>query len=57
MFDLVADVARYPEFLPWCAEGRQVSRTENELVGKITAQKGAFRKSFTTRALGIPPAG
>ena len=49
MFDLVADVARYPEFLPWCAEGRQVSRSENELVGKITVQTGAFRKSFTTR--------
>jgi len=22
MYDLVADVARYPEFLPWCAAAR-----------------------------------
>jgi len=26
MFDLVADVERYPEFLPWCVACRIVSR-------------------------------
>ena len=26
MYDLVADVARYPEFLPWCAAARIRSR-------------------------------
>ena len=49
MFDLVADVEKYPQFLPWCANGKLVSRNEHELVGSITAQKGAFHKSFTTR--------
>jgi len=49
MFDLVADVEKYPQFLPWCANGKLVSRNEHELVGTITAQKGAFHKSFTTR--------
>ena len=28
MFDLVADVRRYPEVLPWCVGARIVSRTE-----------------------------
>jgi coenzyme Q-binding protein COQ10 len=27
MFALIADVARYPEFLPWCAAARVRSRT------------------------------
>ena len=27
MFDLVADVERYPEFLPWCVACRITGRT------------------------------
>ncbi|MDO4643158.1 MAG: type II toxin-antitoxin system RatA family toxin [Cardiobacteriaceae bacterium] len=49
MFDLVADVEKYPQFLPWCTKGKLVSRNTHELIGTITAQKGAFHKSFTTR--------
>ena len=29
MFDLVDDVERYPEFLPWCAGTELLERTEN----------------------------
>ncbi len=49
MFDLVADVERYPEFLPWCAAARLVKKDEEEIIGRLTAQKGGLRKSFTTR--------
>lgn len=49
MFDLVADVARYPEFLPWCGGAKLIKRDEVEIIGSITAQKGGFHKSFTTR--------
>ncbi|WP_233120083.1 type II toxin-antitoxin system RatA family toxin [Rappaport israeli] len=49
MFDLVADIESYPEFLPWCARARLIERNENEIIGSITAQKGGFNKSFTTR--------
>lgn len=49
MFDLVADVEKYPEFLPWCAAAKLVQRTDTEIVGTLTAEKGGFRKSFTTR--------
>jgi coenzyme Q-binding protein COQ10 len=31
MFDLVADVERYPEFLPWCV-GARIRRRESEAV-------------------------
>jgi coenzyme Q-binding protein COQ10 len=31
IFDLVADVERYPEFLPWCV-GARVSRREDALI-------------------------
>ncbi len=51
MFDLVADVESYPAFLPWCAKGKLVKYDDKEIIGTITAQKGGFNKSFTTRNL------
>jgi coenzyme Q-binding protein COQ10 len=49
MFDLVADVGRYPEFLPWCVGARVRSQTETELVADLTVGFGPFRESFTSR--------
>jgi coenzyme Q-binding protein COQ10 len=49
LFDLVADVGRYPEFLPWCAGAHVRSRTEAELVADLTIGFGPFRESFTSR--------
>lgn len=31
IFDLVADVARYPEFLPWCRAARILSRESDRI--------------------------
>lgn len=49
MFDLVADVGRYPDFLPWCAGALVRSLTETELVADLTIGFGPFRESFTSR--------
>lgn len=49
LFDLVADVARYPEFLPWCVGARVRSRTETEEIADLTIGFGPFRESFTSR--------
>lgn len=49
LFDLVADVGRYPEFLPWCTASKVRTRTENELVADLTIGFGPFRESFTSR--------
>ena len=49
LFDLVADVGRYPEFLPWCVGARVRSRTEQELVADLTIGFGPFRERFTSR--------
>lgn len=49
MWDLVADVDRYPQFLPWCAGAKVRSRTETELVADLTIGFGPFRESFTSR--------
>jgi coenzyme Q-binding protein COQ10 len=49
LFDLVADVGKYPEFLPWCAAARVRHRTPVELVADVTVGFGPFRESFTSR--------
>ena len=49
MFDLVADVGRYHEFLPWCAASKVRSQTATELVADLTIGFGPFRESFTSR--------
>ena len=51
MFDLVADVGKYPQFLPWCIGARIRSQQGNELVADLTIGFGPFRESFTSRVL------
>ena len=49
LFDLVADVGSYPQFLPWCVGARVRSRSEAQLVADLTIGFGPFRESFTSR--------
>ncbi len=49
LFDLVADVARYPEFLPWCVGARIRSRTPEQILADLTIGFGPFRERFTSR--------
>lgn len=49
MFDLVADVAKYPQFLPWCVGARIRSRQGDQIVADLTIGFGPFRESFTSR--------
>lgn len=49
MFDLVNDVRRYPEFLPWCAATEVVCEEEGILEATLHLSKGGLKYSFTTR--------
>jgi coenzyme Q-binding protein COQ10 len=49
MFDLVSDVARYPEFLPWVIATRVRSNSETEMVADMVVGFKAIRESFTSR--------
>lgn len=48
MFELVNDVARYAEFVPWCVESRVLRVDSDELSAMLTFAKGGLHKSFTT---------
>ena len=49
MFDLVADVKRYPEFLPWVIATRIQSDSETEMVADMVVGFKAIREKFTSR--------
>ena len=49
MFDLVADVSRYPEFLPWVVATRVKSDSETELVADMLVGFKMLREKFTSR--------
>lgn len=49
MFDMVADVARYGEFLPWVVATRVRSDSEHEMVADMLVGFNALREKFTSR--------
>lgn len=51
MFDLVADVGKYPQFLPWCIGARVRSQRGDEMLADLTIGFGPFRESFTSRVM------
>ena len=55
LFALVADVERYPEFLPWCAGARIRERTPDEIVADLIIGFRVFRERFTSRVKLDPP--
>ena len=51
LFDLVADVARYDEFLPWVVAVRVRSSSEKETVADLVVGFNAFKERFTSRVV------
>ncbi|MFL6730628.1 MAG: type II toxin-antitoxin system RatA family toxin [Sphingomicrobium sp.] len=51
LFDLVADVARYDEFLPWVVAVRVRSSSERETVADLVVGFNAFKERFTSRVV------
>ncbi len=49
LFDLVADIARYDEFLPWVVAVRIRSSSEVETLADLVVGFNAFKERFTSR--------
>ncbi len=49
LFDLVADIGRYDEFLPWVVAVRIRSSSETETVADLVVGFNAFKERFTSR--------
>lgn len=51
MFDLVADVRRYGEFLPWVVATRIKSDSETAMIADMLVGFSALREKFTSRVV------
>ena len=51
LFDLVADIGRYDEFLPWVVAVRVRSSSATETVADLVVGFNAFKERFTSRVL------
>jgi coenzyme Q-binding protein COQ10 len=49
LFDLVADVGRYQEFLPWVAATRIREDSDTFMVADLVVGFGAFKETFTSK--------
>ncbi|MEO7393231.1 MAG: type II toxin-antitoxin system RatA family toxin [Ramlibacter sp.] len=54
MFALIVDVARYPEFLPWCDRASVVDEHELGMKAEIGIAFGGIHQTFTTRNHHVP---
>ncbi len=51
MYDLVADVARYPEFLPWVSAIRIRKDDETEMLADMIVGFKSLRETFSSRVV------
>lgn len=48
MYTLVGDIEQYPQFMQGCIAAEVLSRTETEVIGRLTLGKAGIKYSFTT---------
>ncbi len=51
LFDLVADVGRYQEFLPWVVATRVRSNSEREMIADMVVGFRSIKETFTSRVI------
>lgn len=49
VFEIVCDVGRYPEFLPWCSHSTILEQANHELVAELELRARGIRERFATR--------
>jgi coenzyme Q-binding protein COQ10 len=57
LFDMVADIERYPEFLPWCRAARITERSGNGFLGELIISFAPFTERYTSRVELARPVG
>ncbi len=48
LYELVSDIERYPEFLPWCLGARVLEHKENVITADLIIGYKMFREKFTS---------
>ena len=54
LYDLVNDVASYPQFLPWCSASEIWEASETHMLASLEVAKGGIGQRFVTRNVLLP---
>lgn len=54
LYDLVNDVASYPQFLPWCSSSEVLEASDTQMRASLTVAKGGISQRFITRNALVP---
>ncbi len=49
MFNLVTDVGKYPQFLPWCDHAKVITVTPEGMQAEVGIAMGGVKQKFTTQ--------
>ncbi len=55
LFELVKDVEKYPEFLPWCSAARILSKRGNTIEAELTVHLPPLSHTYTSKVTLFPP--
>lgn len=55
IYDLIIDIERYPEFLPWISAARIIEETEEMLIADLIIRFKIFSEHYRSRVELIPP--
>ncbi len=54
LYNLVADIKTYPEFLPWCKQAHILKDLDKIVEARLTLNKSGISKNFSTRNVMTP---
>ena len=55
LFAMVADIEKYPDFLPWCRAARIVSREADSFLGELIISFSHLTERYTSRVTPVAP--
>ncbi len=55
LFALVADIERYPEFLPWCRAARVTQRFDDHFIGELIISFSHLTERYASKVTPIAP--
>ena len=55
LFALVADIEKYPEFIPWCRAARITGQSGNQLTAELVVSFKHITESYVSRVTLSPP--
>lgn len=55
LYNMVVDIERYPEFLPWCRAARIIERHPDHFLGELVVSFAHLTERYTSKVTGEVP--